>query len=173
MFSTGIMRGLWNSAIRSRQTAGGGSSPFAVGKHPAAEDSPIRSLCDFLSGASDSPLLRYTPQGADPDRIIDFRAVFQQHFRDLAPDDLPDLLLPRKGRLGLVDYEKAFCADHRKADDLFDRRGVDRNRGCLVVVRPDQYVAHVLPLEGNAELAAFFGAFMLPATQRKAAAAHV
>ena len=32
----------------------------------------------------------------------------------------------------------------------------------MVVVRPDQYVAHVLPLDAYAELAAFFDAFMLP-----------
>jgi phenol 2-monooxygenase len=31
----------------------------------------------------------------------------------------------------------------------------------MVVVRPDQYVAHVLPLDAHAELAAFFGGFMV------------
>jgi phenol 2-monooxygenase len=30
----------------------------------------------------------------------------------------------------------------------------------MVVVRPDQYVAHVLPLDGHAELAGFFDGFM-------------
>jgi phenol 2-monooxygenase len=30
-----------------------------------------------------------------------------------------------------------------------------------VVVRPDQYVANVLPLDAHNDLAAFFGAFML------------
>jgi phenol 2-monooxygenase len=40
-------------------------------------------------------------------------------------------------------------------------RGIERERGCMVVVRPDQYVAHVLPLDGYVQLAAFFGAFML------------
>ena len=33
----------------------------------------------------------------------------------------------------------------------------------MVVVRPDQYVAQVLPLDGHAELAAYFDGFMLPA----------
>jgi phenol 2-monooxygenase len=42
-------------------------------------------------------------------------------------------------------------------------RGIDRDRGCMVVVRPDQYVAHVLPLDGHAELAAYFDGFMLRA----------
>jgi len=39
---------------------------------------------------------------------------------------------------------------------------IDRASGALVVVRPDQYVAHVLPLDAHQELAAFFGGFMTP-----------
>jgi len=34
---------------------------------------------------------------------------------------------------------------------------------CLVIVRPDQFVAHVLPLDGTAQLAAFFDGFMVQA----------
>ncbi len=40
-------------------------------------------------------------------------------------------------------------------------RGVDREHGCIVIVRPDQYVAHVLPLDAHAELAAFFDRLLL------------
>ena len=29
-----------------------------------------------------------------------------------------------------------------------DLRGVNRDTGCIVVIRPDQYVSHVLPLHG-------------------------
>ena len=32
----------------------------------------------------------------------------------------------------------------------------------MVVVRPDQYVAHILPLDAHRELAAFFDGFMKP-----------
>ena len=60
---------------------------------------------------------------------------------------------------GLRDYEKIFCAD-RKSGDIFAMRGIDRERGCMVIVRPDQFVAHVLPLDGHAQLAAFFDGFM-------------
>src|SRR6476620_2513278 len=49
-----------------------------------------------------------------------------------------------KGKFGLIDHEKMFCPDP-KTDDTFDTRGVFRETGCMVVVRPDQYVAHVLP----------------------------
>jgi phenol 2-monooxygenase len=74
---------------------------------------------------------------------------------------MPELLFPHKGRYGLRDYEKAFCALADSGQDIYTLRGIDRQRGCLVVVRPDQYIAHVLPLETTDALAAFFGGFML------------
>jgi len=70
-------------------------------------------------------------------------------------DRMPPFLLPRKGQFGLVDYEKMFCPDPN-AGDIFDDRGVNRQTGCLVVVRPDQYVANVLPLEEHEALTQFF-----------------
>ncbi|RFU21963.1 FAD-dependent monooxygenase [Geodermatophilus marinus] len=127
---------------------------------PASAGSRARALLDALA-AEGSPLLRHTPPGADPDAVIDVRAVFQQGHRDLAVEALPAVLLPRKGRFGLVDHEKAFCADPRA--DVFDLRGVDRERGCAVLVRPDQHVAAVLPLEAHRELADFLSGVLLDA----------
>ncbi|HJY48990.1 MAG TPA: hypothetical protein VJ349_10205 [Stellaceae bacterium] len=93
--------------------------------------------------------------------MIDVRAVFQQGHLELAIEAMPSFLLPRKGRYGLRDYEKMFCPDLKSRHDIFDMRSIDRNRGCMVVVRPDQYVAHVLPFDAYAELAAFFDGFMV------------
>jgi len=123
---------------------------------------PVRALCDFLSTAPNSPVRKFTPAGADIDAVIDLRAVFQQSHRDLNIGAMPSLLKPAKGRYGLNDYEKAFAPDLKSGRDIFDLRGIDRDRGCLVIVRPDQYVAHVLPLDGFTELAAYFDGFMLP-----------
>ena len=74
---------------------------------------------------------------------------------------MPPLLLPRKGRFGLIDYEKAFTADIKNGPDIFVLRGVDRANGALVVVRPDQHVANVLPLDVHDELANFDAAVVL------------
>ena len=133
---------------------------FADADGAAARNSAIWRLCDFLAEARESPLRRYTPAGEDIDSVIDLRAVFQQGHHDLAIEAAPPLLLPSKGRYGLRDYEKIFCADLRGGHDIFTMRGIDRERGCIVVVRPDQFVAHVLPLDGHAQLAAFFDGFM-------------
>jgi phenol 2-monooxygenase len=136
---------------------------FAGRGDPAASSPPVRSLCDFLSESPKSPVRRYTPAGADIDSVIDVRAVFQQAHTELAIEAMPPLLLPAKGRYGLRDYEKMFCPDLNGGHDIFAMRGIDRDKGCMVVVRPDQYVAHVLPLDGHAELAAYFDGFMLRA----------
>jgi phenol 2-monooxygenase len=133
---------------------------FAGAQDPAAPNSGIRALCDFLAAAPDSPVRRYTAANEDIDAVIDVRAVFQQDHRGLAVEAMPSFLLPRKGRYGLCDYEKMFCADLKGGNDIFTMRGIDRERGCMVVVRPDQYVAHVLPLDAYQELAAFFDGFM-------------
>ena len=95
----------------------------------------------------------------DADAQIDLRAVLPQGFRDVALETLPALLRPRVGALGLVDAEKIFCAD--PARDIYALRGIDRAQGALVVVRPDQHVAHVLPLDATDELAAFFDGFLI------------
>ena len=132
---------------------------FADAEDPAAPSSRLRALCEFLAQSPQSPVRRYTPARADINSVINVRAIFQQNHRELAIEAMPSFLLPQKGRYGLRDYEKMFCPD-LKNGDIFDMRGVDR-KGCLVVVRPDQYVAHVLSLDAYADLGAFFEGFML------------
>ena len=121
----------------------------------------LRELAAFLAESPKSPIRRFTPAGSDIDSVIDVRAVFQQGHRDLKVQELPPILLPRKGCFGLVDYEKAYCPDLKNGPDIFDLRGIDRAQGAMVVVRPDQYVSNVLPLDAHDELAAFFGRFLL------------
>jgi phenol 2-monooxygenase (NADPH) len=121
----------------------------------------LRGLTDFLAASPSSPIGRFTPKGADIDSVIDVRAVFQQGHRDLKVEALPSILLPRKGRYGLIDYEKAYSPDFKNGRDIFDLRGVDREKGAIVVVRPDQYVSNILPLDAHHELAAFFGRFLV------------
>jgi phenol 2-monooxygenase (NADPH) len=127
---------------------------FADHNDPAVRKSRAWELCEFLASDA-SPIKRFTPADAEPDSVIDVRAIFQQGHRDLAVDKMPSILLPRKGKFGLTDYEKIFCPDP-DAGDIFDLRGVNRETGCMVVARPDQYVAHILPLQEHQALTGFF-----------------
>jgi phenol 2-monooxygenase len=129
---------------------------FAGRADSSSPGSAIHRLADWLELDAASPVRRHTRPGEDIDALIDVRAIFQQTFDQLAVEHLPSLLRPRTGRLGLQDHEKVFCVDHKGQGDIFDLRGIDRGSGCLVVVRPDQYVAHVLPLEARDALSGFF-----------------
>ena len=143
---------------------------FAGQSDKAQASSPLGKLCNYLSESPQSPLKRYTPVGADVDAVFDVRAVFQQSHHALTIDAMPELLFPHKGRYGLRDYEKVFCAlvnggQNGDNQNIYNLRQIDRQNGCLVIVRPDQYIAHILPLEDTDALAAalstFFDGFML------------
>ena len=127
----------------------------------ATPDSPLGKLCSFLVESLESPLKRYTPRGADVDAVFDVRAVFQKSHHLLAITAMPEILFPHKGRFGLRDYEKAFCALEDASQNIYAIRHVNKESGCLVVVRPDQYIAHVLPMSDQETLAQFFAGFML------------
>ncbi|CAM5216836.1 Phenol 2-monooxygenase OS=Castellaniella defragrans OX=75697 GN=HNR28_002799 PE=3 SV=1 [Castellaniella defragrans] len=71
---------------------------------------------------------------------------------------MPRVFLPRVGRFSLVDYDNVYAVT--SGDDIFETRGVDR-AGAIVVVRPDMYVAHVLPLTATEALGRFFRGFTL------------
>jgi phenol 2-monooxygenase len=134
---------------------------FADAAPPTSDGSRTRKLCEFLDSER-SPLKRFTPPGANPDAVIDVRAIFQQGHHDLDISSMPPVLLPRKGRFGLIDYEKVFCPDP-VAGDIFDLRAVNRETGCAVLVRPDQYVSQILPLEGHEQLAEFLAGILIEA----------
>ena len=134
---------------------------------PGDASQGLGSLCHFLEHHAQSPVRRFTPTAHDMDAVFDVRAIYQQRNNALNLEALPKLLCPPKGRYGLLDYEKVFCAHLFDGQDIFSARGVDRARGALVVVRPDQYIAHVLPLDAHQELADFFGGFMVEVAQRQ------
>jgi phenol 2-monooxygenase (NADPH) len=133
---------------------------FAGQDDRAESGSAVRKLADWLVSATDSPVVRHTRPGEDIDAVIDVRVIFQQTFDQLAYETMPDLLRPKTGTLGLQDHEKVFCVDHKGVGDIFDLRGIDRAQGCMVVVRPDQYVAHVLPLDAYTALSQFFAGIL-------------
>jgi phenol 2-monooxygenase len=133
---------------------------FAPADDAGSPGGAVATLCDWLEHDPASPVRRHTAVGEDVDAVIDTRAIFQQGFRALDFGAMPTLLRPHVGRYGLCDYEKVFCADLKRGDDIFEARGIDRAAGCMVIVRPDQYVGHVLPLQARDDLAAYFAAIL-------------
>ncbi|MGN8027206.1 FAD-dependent monooxygenase [Microbacterium sp. 22242] len=120
-----------------------------AGNDPAS----MQAQLTWLGEDDSSPVRRFTPDRADIDGVFDVHGIFRGAHHDVDRTALPSLLTPRSGPLGLQDWEKIWTTDPR--DDIFTARGIGAE-GALVVVRPDQYVAHVLPLEARDELGAFF-----------------
>lgn len=133
---------------------------FAPTHDAGTPGAPLAALCHWLEHDAASPLRRHTAPGEDVDAVIDTRAVFQQALHALDFGAMPSLLRPHVGRYGLCDYEKVYCADPTPGRDIFDLRGIDRGAGCVVVVRPDQYVGHVLPLHARDELTDYFSGIL-------------
>lgn len=136
---------------------------YAFADRPAAgERSALADWAEWMATSPDSPVLAHARDGDALDALLDVKVVYQQRHVDVDITTVPALFLPRTGPFALVDYEKVFAA--HPDDDVFDLRGVDRD-GCVVVVRPDQYVAAVLPLDATADLAAFFRRHLLVRTR--------
>lgn len=108
-----------------------------------------------------SPITRFTPAGADIDAVIDVQGVFRATHHEVDLAAVPEVLLPHTGPLGIQDWEKVWAIDPRS--DVFAERGIHTD-GAIVVVRPDQYVAHVLPLTARDELSDFFAGILAPQT---------
>lgn len=121
--------------------------------------SALKKWADWLATDVSSPLLVHTPADTDPDSVFDVKVIYQQRHYDIDIPDIPTVFLPRVGPFELIDYEKIYATKAEK--DIFAMREVDPV-GAVVVVRPDQYVAQVLPFSATNELAKFFAQHLLP-----------
>ena len=134
---------------------------YAFADAATVADAPaLRDWAEWMATSADSPVVRFTPDASDFDSLFDVKVIFQGTHDQVNISQVPTLFLPRSGPFGLIDYEKVHAID--PVQNFFTLRGIDR-RGCVVVVRPDQYVAHVLPLTTRAELGDFFAQSMLEA----------
>jgi phenol 2-monooxygenase len=118
----------------------------------AGAPSPATDLAAWLASAPESPLAA-TPEGADRDAWFDVKVIYQQDHTGVDIGAVPAVFKPEVGPFKLSYLENAYGTD--PTADIFELRSLDRG-GVVVVVRPDQYVANVLPLTATAELGAFF-----------------
>jgi phenol 2-monooxygenase len=124
---------------------------FADAPQPGAR-SQLAELADWLENAPDSPIAAGSA-GPDRDAWFDVKVIYQQDHTTVDIGLVPAVFKPPVGPFGLSYLENAFAVDPEA--DIFELRGLDRG-GVVVIVRPDQYVANVLPLTATTELAAFF-----------------
>ena len=133
---------------------------FANSDEPENPISATNALINFLRDNKKSPIVKFTKPDEDIDSIFDEREIFQQSHREINLEKINPFLLPLKGKLGLRDYEKIFCIGSKNGEDIFKLREISKETGCLIVVRPDQHIANILPLKAFSEISEFFDKFM-------------
>ncbi|RUQ19898.1 FAD-binding monooxygenase [Kocuria sp. HSID16901] len=142
------------SQIGHEATADGRWRIYVFADTPSAgEPSQLADFAEWFAQDPSSPQVRYTPQGADDDAVFDTKVIYQQPHVAVEINDVPRIFKPTVGPFKLTYLEKVYAT--LPDDDIFEEREVSRD-GAVVVVRPDQYVAAVLPLSATDELARFF-----------------
>ncbi|WP_413354208.1 FAD-dependent monooxygenase [Microbacterium sp. 1P06AB] len=123
----------------------------------------LSAWAEWFASAS-GPISRHTPAGADADAVFDAKVVYPRGYEEVEMAGVPAVFRPHSGPLGLMDWEKVYATGPSTWTDadIFAERGISP-RGAVVVVRPDQYVAAVLPLTATAELGEFLAGAFRPA----------
>jgi phenol 2-monooxygenase len=132
---------------------------FADAAAPALSGTPTAEFANWWQNDVASPKVLYTPADGDTDATFDTKVIYQQDYTEVEPGDVPEAFLPVKQPLGIIDVNQIFSAGHGR--DMHREREISRN-GAIVVVRPDQYVAGVFPLDARSEIQEFFAQHMLP-----------
>ena len=133
---------------------------FADSDDVGAENGGLAAFSKHMLDDPNSSRNQLIANGLNVDQVIDIRAILQQDYRSLDCSTMPALFVPETGTLQLTDYEKVFCA-MKGQGDFFDQRGINRQTGCIVIVRPDQYVAEILPMDATQRIVAFFDSVLI------------
>ncbi|KAK3312221.1 FAD binding domain-containing protein [Apodospora peruviana] len=135
----------------------------------------VRDVGEYFVSA-DSFVKRYTPKETRFDSVVDNILIHACDNWAVEWNDVPEAWRPKDHR-GVVDYWKVFGdmdnlqgnlnppTNEGRTTGIYDKFGIDKDVGALVVVRPDGHVAKVTraDMEGVKELEGWFGAFMVPA----------
>lgn len=136
---------------------------FAGDISQAAQMERVQQLGAALASPS-SFLSRFTPKGKKIDSVIEVLTIHSAPRTEIELFDLPYIFHPFDKREGW-DYWKVYVDDnsyHEGHGEAYKNYGVDPKKGCMVVLRPDQYVSWIGELEDVEDTDKFFSGFMRP-----------
>ncbi|MDO5048472.1 MAG: FAD-dependent monooxygenase [Actinomycetaceae bacterium] len=141
---------------------------FADPAKAGDEDSKVAKWAQWMEESPDSPVNKFTPADKDRDFLFDVKVIYQQDQRDICPNKVPKIFKPDTGPFQLENKEKIFgklpkdlwTGFDMPDTDIWEERELSED-GVVVVVRPDMYVGHILPLDKPEELGEFFSKIYL------------
>ncbi|KAH7143556.1 FAD binding domain-containing protein [Dactylonectria macrodidyma] len=123
----------------------------------------LDSLCEAMASPS-SFLNRFRPAGSRYDSVIEVLTVHAAKRADVDIFNFAEVLRPYDEVDGW-DYNKIFVDDesyHEGHGQLYENFGIDRGEGCVVILRPDQYISYLGKIDNYKSIDGFFSGFMLP-----------
>jgi len=129
---------------------------FAGNYKNQAQKARVKAFCDALE--KPNSFLKRVTGSRRIDAIIEILTCHSAPRKEVELFDFPELLRPFDENMGW-DYDKIYVDDesyHEGHSHAYENYGVDLDKGCIVVLRPDQYVAYVGDLEDIADLDAYF-----------------
>jgi phenol 2-monooxygenase len=130
---------------------------FAGDIRDAKQKARIEKLAQHLDDPN-SFLSKYTPAGKPRTGLFHILTVHSAPRVETELHDFPTALRPEH------DYWSLYVDDmshHEGHGEAYKNYGVDPKKGCLVVVRPDQYVSLLVELEETDKVEAFFAGCMV------------
>ncbi|KAI2471677.1 FAD binding domain-containing protein [Annulohypoxylon bovei var. microspora] len=105
----------------------------------------------------------FTPSDVDRDTIINPILVLSSKRTQVEQDWIPNTFAPVVSKWKMKSLFKVFVDDegyNSPHGHAYEKYGVYPPQGALVIVRPDQYISMVLPLENITAVMEFFDKFM-------------
>ena len=128
--------------------------------HEPSQRTKLDSVGKALA-SSDSFLHRFTPPGAAFSSVFEILAVHSAPRVEVTVFDFPEVFRHYDEVAG-YDYWKIYVDDmsyHEGHGKFYETFGISE-KGCIIVIRPDQYVSYVGPMEDVEAVNKFFSGFM-------------
>ena len=135
---------------------------FAGDVKDSAQKKKLEKLGEHL-GAPGSFLRRFTPAKWKYDSVIELLSVHSAKRQETTIFDFPEAFRPWSSEDGW-DYWKIHADDqsyHEGFGDAYKNYGIDRTKGCSIILRPDQYVSWVGDMDDYESMDKFFSGFMI------------
>ncbi|KAI4756407.1 2-polyprenyl-6-methoxyphenol hydroxylase [Aureobasidium sp. EXF-3400] len=127
-------------------------------KEPAGKER-LDIVTNYLNSTG-SPLMRRSTSGVNLDSNIELLLLLAGHQNDIEVfRDIPALYLPIHTKYNMADINNVFIDDESITGghgQAYGSYGVDKDHGCVVVIRPDQYVSMVTSIPNVSKIGRFF-----------------
>ncbi|KAK3374619.1 FAD binding domain-containing protein [Podospora didyma] len=132
---------------------------FAGDVSQADNAARLQKLSQTLSNIAE----KFTPKSVDADTVIDRTLVLAGERKKVEQAEIPEFFTPATGKWKMKCLSKVYADDksyNSGHGHAYAAYGVDAQKGALIVVRPDHYVAKITTLEDAETLGEFFGGFL-------------